>query len=155
MTFSLQFPRFLNFASSSHPSFLSKLCTTLSAATPRLRHVWWSLHALFHSRASCTSGTDSSAADPWSLQAPFFLSHLKLVCSRSATLEPGDCTAASQEPGISMFWTFRGSHLASSGSSALVFASVLPSRCSDVWRYSDVVSLLARQRSCAVALKLQ
>ena len=27
--------------------------------------------------------------------------------------------------------------------------------CSDVWRYSGIVSLLARQRSCAVAVKLQ
>ena len=26
-----------------YPSFLIWLCTSLSASTPRLRHVWWSL----------------------------------------------------------------------------------------------------------------
>ena len=45
-----------------NPSFLVWLCTSLSAGVPRLRHVWWSLLALFHSRAWSTSGTDSSAA---------------------------------------------------------------------------------------------
>ena len=34
-----------------NPSFLVWLCTSLSAGVPRLRHVWWSLLALFHSRA--------------------------------------------------------------------------------------------------------
>ena len=29
-----------------YPSFLTWLCTSLSAGTPRLRHVWWSLLAL-------------------------------------------------------------------------------------------------------------
>ena len=61
------------------------------------------------------------------------LSYLKLVCRRLEIYHtgPGDCTAASLGSGINMFWTSCGSHLATSGSSAPVFASVHPSRCSD------------------------
>ena len=104
------------------------------------------------------------------------LSHLKHVCRllEICNTGPGDCTAASVEPGTNMFWTVCGSHWASSGSSAHVFASVHPSRCSDhpvqgmepvvlpqffcnvcVRRYSGIASLLARQRSCTAVVKHQ
>ena len=52
---------------------LTWLSAPRSVGTPRLRHVWWSLLALLHTRASCTSGTVSSAADPDSLSRVFSL----------------------------------------------------------------------------------
>ena len=69
---------------------------------------------------------------------PFSLSHLNLVCSRSATLDLAIAqTRLSSARGLK-YWTwccfartgtFCGSHLASFGSSASVFAPVPPSRC--------------------------
>ena len=155
-----------------YPSFLIWLCA-LSAGTPRLRHVWWSLLALFHSRASSTSGTDSSLPILGAFLHPFSLplsSQTRLLICNTG---PGDCTNSSVvcsrsevlDMAIALLLRWNGasacsgphcgSHLASSGSSAPVSASVFPSRCPDVWRYSGNVSLLARQRSCAVAVKLQ
>ena len=59
------------------PSLLTWLCTSLSAGLPR-----WSLLLSYHSRASGTSGTDSSASYPWSFSRSL---SLKLAGSRSAT----------------------------------------------------------------------
>ena len=59
------------------PFLLTWLCTSLSAGLPR-----WSLLLSYHSRASSTSGTDSSAAYPWSFSRSL---SLKLAGSRSAT----------------------------------------------------------------------
>ena len=73
-----------------YPSLLTWLCTSLSAGLPR-----WSFLALFHSHASSTSGTDSSASYPccvWSFSRSLSLS-LKLVCCRLeiCNIVPGDC----------------------------------------------------------------
>ena len=89
-----------------HPSLLIWLCTSLSAGVPRLRHVWWSLLALFHSRVSRTSGTDASAAYSWSLHASFFFS----LSSQVRLLEiciivPDDCAALYSRSGVGMFRT--------------------------------------------------
>ena len=59
------------------PSLLTWLCTSLSAGLPR-----WSLLLSYHSRASSTSGTDSSAAYTWSFSRSL---SLKLAGSRSAS----------------------------------------------------------------------
>ena len=64
-----------------YPSLLTWLCTSLSAGLPR-----WSFLALFHSHASSTSGTDSSAPVCGAFHALFlFLLSTSVVGSRSAT----------------------------------------------------------------------
>ena len=55
------------------PSFPTWLCVPRSGGTSQLRHVWWSFLALFRSRASRTSGTVASAADPDSFSRVFSL----------------------------------------------------------------------------------
>ena len=63
-----------------YPSLLTWRCTSLSAGLP-----WWSFLALFHSRASCTSGTDSSAAHPCCVELftiSFSLSQARLLSAR-------------------------------------------------------------------------
>ena len=96
------------------PSLLTWLCASLSAGLPR-----WSLLLSCHSRASGTSGTDSSTAYPWSISR----SHsLKLAGSRSATynLAAARLSARGRAP------TKTGLCCeSSSGSSVLLMARVL------------------------------
>ena len=65
------------------------------------------------------------------LVEPSNLSHLKLVCSRSATLDLAIALLLRWNRASTCSGPSCGFYLASSGSSAPVFASVHPSRCSD------------------------
>ena len=83
------------------------------------------------------------------------ISSSSVVCSRSVTLDLATALLLRWNRASTCSGPYCGSHLASSRSSAPVFAPVHPSWCSDVWRYSGIVSLLARQRTCTAAVKLQ
>ena len=83
-----------------YPSLLTWLCTSLSAGLPR-----WSFLALFHSRASSTSGTDYSASYPccvWSFSRCPSLS-LELVCCRPeiCNIVSGDNATVCSRSGVS------------------------------------------------------
>ena len=88
----------------------------------------WSLHAFFLS-LSC------SMARP-SLHVLSLISSSSVVCSRSATLNLATALLLRWNRASTCSGPYCGSHVASFGSSAPVFAPMHPSRCSDVWRYS-------------------
>ena len=79
------------------PSLLTWLCTSLSAGLPR-----WSRLLSYHSRASGTSGTGSSAVYPLEL---FTLSFSQARRLEICNLKTGDCASVCSRSGTNKIWT--------------------------------------------------
>ena len=124
------------------------LSLTLTCFVPR------GLQALLDSDMCALIDQSSCLVEP--SNSPSSQARLLEICNTG----PGDCIDASLQLGIKMFWR----------SSAPLFASVHPSRCSDrsfqgmepvvlcggiLALYLGVASLLACQRSCTASMKLQ